>query len=195
MTLNKQLLADVVNHIITHPETHNQERYHCGTSHCFAGLTQVLAHGPMDQYPYDVMEDAYYLFASERTVSEIHRRTSRLISEDSCGKYDEYGRDRDGYDRDGGDQYGIGRDGYDRYGRDRDGRDRDGYDQCGHNRYGRDQYGRDRDGYDRDGRDQYGRDQYGRDRDGYDLDGRDRDGYNRDGRDQYGNPLPPIVVD
>jgi len=106
MTLNKQLLADVVNHIITHPETHNQERYHCGTSHCFAGLTQVLAHGPMDQYPYDVMEDAYYLFASERTVSEIHRRVSQLITEYACGDYDKRGYDDSGYDQYGRDRNG-----------------------------------------------------------------------------------------
>jgi len=153
MAINKQLLAKIVNQIVSQPETY--------TVVDLAQHEAVLGLAP---------EDARYLFSSRRTVSEIHRRTSRLISEDSCGKYDEYGRDRDGYDRDGGDQYGIGRDGYDRYGRDRDGRDRDGYDRDG-------------------------RDQYGRDRDGYDLDGRDRDGYNRDGRDQYGNPLPPIVVD
>ena len=176
MTLNKQLLADVVNHLITHPETHNRERYHCGTSHRFAGLTQVLAHGPMDQYPDDVMEDAaellglskldaHYLFASERTVSEIHRRASRVISEDSCDEYDKRGYDEYGYDQ---------------YGRDQDGVDRRGY--------GLDGY--DLDGYGRDG---YGRDD--RDRRGYDRNGYGRDGYDQYGIDQNGNSLPLIVVD
>jgi len=96
MPLNKQLLADVFNHIITHPETHNQRKYHCGTSHCVAGWTQVLGRGPMPEYPLDATYDANYLFASERTASEIHRRASQLINEDSCSEYDEHGRDRDG---------------------------------------------------------------------------------------------------
>jgi len=122
MTLNKQLLAAVVNQIITYPETHNQNEYHCGTSHCVAGWTQVLGHGPMLEYPANVWDDAadqlglspeeaHYLFLSGLTIPEIHRRASELIIGEFRIEYDKYGYDR----------YGRGRDGYDLDGRDRDG--------------------------------------------------------------------------
>jgi len=127
MSLNKQLLADVVNRIITHPETHNQEIWHCDTSHCFAGLTQVLAYGPMSQYPTNVKEDAAdllgltpdyanYLFYPYRTFREIHLCVSELITGTGDNGRDRYGRDQDSMDRDG-----IDRDGYDQYGIDQNG--------------------------------------------------------------------------
>ena len=170
MPLNKQLLADVVNQIVSQPETHSQEEWHCGTSHCFAGWTQVLGRGPTGRYPSNVADDAAdllgltpddarYLFSAERTTPEIHRCASELINGDSRGKYDKRGYDRDGYNLDG----------IDRYGRDQNGID------CR-------EYGLD--GYDLGG--------YGRD--GYNRDDRDRRGYGRDGRDSHDNSLPLIVV-
>jgi len=178
MELNKQLLADVINQIITHPETHNQSIWHCGTSHCVAGWTQVLGHGPRDQYPANVMEDAAdllglsledadYLFSAELTISSVYRRASQLITGTGGGRY-EY------------DQYGYNYSGRDRDGYNRDGRDRDGYDRDGYDCSSRDRRGYDRDGYDRDA---------------YCRDGRDREGRDLDGRDQDGNSLPLIVVD
>jgi len=131
MTLNKRLLAAVVNQIITYPETHNQDEYHCGTSHCVAGWAQVLGHGPMLKYPTNIwddavgllglsQDDAHYLFSSQRRISEIRIRASELITGDVYDR-DEHGRDRHGYDLDEYDQYGRDRDGLDRNGRDRDG--------------------------------------------------------------------------
>jgi len=42
MTLNKQLLADVVNQIVTHPETHTQREYPGGTSPCATGWVGLI---------------------------------------------------------------------------------------------------------------------------------------------------------
>jgi len=178
MPLNKQLLAKVVNQIVSHPETRSQEEWNCDTSHCFAGWTQVFGHGPMGQYVGGVSfaddaadllgltpDDARYLFSSLRTISEIHIRASELITERVWGEYDEYGYNEYGIDRDGYDRNGYDRDGYDRYGRDRERYNRDGYRRNEYDRYGRD------------------------------PDGRDRDGYDRNGRDRHGNSLPMIVVD
>ena len=37
----RQLMLTVLEHVQRHPETWDQERWHCGTSHCFAGFAQT----------------------------------------------------------------------------------------------------------------------------------------------------------
>ena len=37
----RQLMLTVLEHVQKHPETWDQERWHCGTSHCFAGFAQT----------------------------------------------------------------------------------------------------------------------------------------------------------
>ncbi len=148
--LNKRLLSQVVNQLVAHPETHNQSSWHCGTSHCVGGWSQVFAHGTeVHKYPEDShtdatallglsLADAVWLFDSRRTISEIHNfATMRIADTDR----DVYGRDACGYDRDGYDRSGRDRDGYGRYvygyGYDKDGYDRSGHDRSGHDRDGR----------------------------------------------------------
>ena len=171
-----QLLAENVNYIITHPECWNQRVWHCGTSHCIAGLAQIRTGSPVVDGPgnaatlYDLTPaQADWLFDTCRTLTELWQFAIAHLG---------------GYDRDDRDRAGYNRAGYDRAGYNRDGRDRDGYDRAGYNRDGYD-----RDGYDRAGYNRAVRDRAGRDRAGY-----DRDGYNRDGRDRDGKPLPLIIL-
>jgi hypothetical protein len=41
MKLNKELLKSTLKLIKENPEHWNQEEWHCGTSHCFAGLVEL----------------------------------------------------------------------------------------------------------------------------------------------------------
>ena len=127
------LLADNVNYILQHPECWDQSQWHCGTTHCIAGLAQVRTGSPVVDGEGDAAElyklsagDAAWLFASHRSLSEIHAFAAALTR-------GEMYFDRDGYDRDGYNRTGYDRTGYDRdgYGYDRDGYDRTGYDRTG----------------------------------------------------------------
>jgi hypothetical protein len=191
-----QLLAENVNYIITHPECWNQRLWHCGTSHCIAGLAQIRTGSPVVDGPgnaatlYDLTPaQADWLFDTCRTLTELWQFATAHL-----GGYDRDDRDRAGYSRAGRDRAG-----YNRAGRDRDGYDRDGYDRDGYNRDGRDRDGRDRAGYDRagyyrDGYDRAGYDRVGYCRDGYDRAGYDRAGYNRRALDRNGNRMPLIQI-
>jgi len=104
----------VLDTIKAHPETWNQAKWHCGTTHCFAGHAQILAgHEPdVGTVIYDAMKflgissiDEGWLFYSYRTLSDF---------EVFLATYDQYteGYDKDGFDRDGYDKDGFDRDGY-----------------------------------------------------------------------------------
>lgn len=45
MTVNKELLLKTLETIKANPEHWNQEEWHCGTSHCFAGFTHLIDAG------------------------------------------------------------------------------------------------------------------------------------------------------
>lgn len=137
---NRENYDKVLRQIINHPETHDQTLWHCGTSHCFAGWSQIKAgKAPNND---TVREDACqwlgitlgesdWLFDGDRTVVDFVR-----FREEPKEGYDRAGFNRTGYDRDGYARYGYDRDGYDRYGYDRDGFNRTGYDRQGRNRSG-----------------------------------------------------------
>ena len=86
-----------------------------------------------------------------------------------------------GYNRDGYDKFGYKKDGYDKFGYDKFGYDKFGYDKFSYN-----QFGYNEDGYDRGGYDKNGYNQFGYDKDGYDQFGYDKGGYNKDGYDKFG---------
>ena len=142
-----ELLRAAVNQVIQHPETWDQNSWHCGTKHCIAGWCEKLAFGELTANPDVRAQDAIgitvaesrWLFASVRSLPEIHRFAVDMSS-GICDGYDRDGYDRDGYNCDGYNRYGYNRDGYDRNGYNRDGYDRDGFHRDGYNRYG---YGRD----------------------------------------------------
>ena len=138
MPVNTELLKRVVNHIIEHPETWDQRRWHCGTSHCVAGHCQIMAgKPPTDEGAADDArealgldwDDAAWLFAPERTLPEIHGFAKAVLAGEAGYNHADY--DRDGYNRDGYNRLGYDRRGYDRAGYDRDGYNRLGYDRNG----------------------------------------------------------------
>ena len=105
--------------------------------------------------------------------------------------YNHWGRDRDGFDRDGLSN------GYDRHGFNSDGFDRDGHDRHGFTSHGRGRDGYDRRGFDYDRKhrngtsfDDNGFNMNGLHRNGtrYDPDGYNRAGYDMWGLDRVGNP-------
>ena len=160
---NAERLQRVLTYIEQHPEEWKQSEWHCGSSHCFCGMAQILAGHPanggklcaqarewLDLSRCEFDRLAYV----SNTLEDLRRIVGGLVA-----GYDGNGYDGNGYDRDG---------------RDRDGRDRDGCDRAGRDRYGCYGYSYDRDGYNR----------AGYDRDGYDRAGYNRDGYNRDGCDR-----------
>lgn len=74
----------VLDHIKAHPETWDQEVWHCGTHHCFAGWAQILSGVSLIEYATPQGEDttpqvarkfldvsqkeADYLFSARRTL-------------------------------------------------------------------------------------------------------------------------------
>jgi hypothetical protein len=120
-----ELLRQVVNHIIEHPEEWSQGVWHssCGTYHCVAGHAEILGGRVTD--PYSIAADsnsihknaanllglspesATWLFSSRRTLFEIYRFTYACLHPDEfVGGYDSNGynercRDRTGRDRNG----------------------------------------------------------------------------------------------
>ena len=57
LKLNHKLLKQTMNQIIEHPETWEQDTWHCGTTHCFAGWAELIHYyggqnlDPDDYYP------------------------------------------------------------------------------------------------------------------------------------------------
>lgn len=157
--MNKQNYQAVLDKIEADPQSWNQEVWHCGTTHCFAGHAQILfgKEANEDTVQRDAREyldlckaDADYLFSSFRTMEDFKEFFSKEY--DSQG-YDPDGFNFYGYDRDGFNRHGIDTLGFNRLGLDREGRDRNGYDKDGFNRVGYNREGYDRDGYDNQGLD------------------------------------------
>ena len=134
--MNYERLAKIVKHIKKHPETWDQQNWHCGTTHCVAGHAQINAGHVADrstvrQDARRFLElsyvDAQYLFSCDRTLTDFERI---LCYRDGFGR-DGFSRDgfgRAGFSRDGFSRDGFSRDGFDRDGFGRDGFDRDGFD-------------------------------------------------------------------
>jgi hypothetical protein len=87
-----ELLRQVVNQIIKHPETWDQSNWHCGSSHCVGGWAQVM--GGREPDAARVFEDARkllglsegqasWLFYGGRTFEEIYCFAAQRL-EKSC---------------------------------------------------------------------------------------------------------------
>ncbi len=174
----KKLLAAAINQIIEHPETWNQQEWHCGTKHCLGGWCQIL--GGKEQNSGNVRVDMENLLLISKEESGWLCSPFRNFNEiyDFANIY--CTGNRDGYDSAGYNRYGYNRAGYNRDGYNRDGYNRDGYN---------------RDGYNRDGYDSSGYNRAGCNRDGYNRAGYNRDGYNRDGYNRAGKRRQLIIVE
>jgi hypothetical protein len=175
-----QLLRAAVNHIIEHPESWDQARWHCGTSHCLFGQCQIMAGFPQTsngireqvQYALGISQsEAAWLSAPNRLLPEIYGFAKKMLDP----KFDSDGFDSDGFDRAGFDSDGFNRAGFNRAGFNRAGFDSDGFDRAGFNRAGFNRYGFDRAGFNSDG---------------FNRAGFDSDGFNSDGFDRAGKKLP-----
>jgi hypothetical protein len=145
--MNQQRLQAILDFIRQNPDRWDQTQWHspCGSSHCLAGHAQLAAGLPADNYLARAEAKAYlgleheeaeWLFAGERTLSQLERacRTGQCLIYDEA--YGPDGFDPDGFDRDGCDRDGYDCQGYDVVGYDRDGFDREGYDADGYDRDG-----------------------------------------------------------
>ena len=100
------LLATAVNHILAHPETWDQQEWHCGTKHCIAGHCELLATGKETRYTSDIAQEllgitvaeADWLFDARRTLREIYGFAEAMLSDT---RFDRWGYDREGRDRRG----------------------------------------------------------------------------------------------
>jgi hypothetical protein len=128
MSINKENLVQVMNHILEHPETWDQGHWHCGTKHCIAGHAQLMAgkEENIDTVKKDAREwlglseyEAAWLFDPDRTKKELYDYVSAVVEgEDPFpDEYNRAGYDRDGCDRAGYDRDGYNRDGYNRKGK------------------------------------------------------------------------------
>ena len=129
----------VLKQIKEHPETWNQKKWHCGTSHCFAGWAQILSGKEPDQFT--VRKDARvflglsrpeanYYFAGSRTLEELETVTKDFYDQDGLDPdgYNQEGYDQEGYDHRGYNCYGYNWEGYNCYGFNREGYNQEGYD-------------------------------------------------------------------
>lgn len=110
--MNKKNFRKVLDHIKKHPETWNQESWHCGSSHCLFGWAQIMS--GCDEVDFNArtdgraffeisQKDAVWLSRSGRTIEDFEyflENESQILEYDYEG-YDQYGYDRDGYDSDG----------------------------------------------------------------------------------------------
>ncbi|MGD9730729.1 MAG: DUF413 domain-containing protein [Desulfamplus sp.] len=142
------------------------------------------------------------------------------INKETQTKFDIYGYDRHGYDRNGWSKKGINKEtqtkfdtyGYDRHSYNKEGYDRYGYDKngwskkginketqtkfdiYGYDRHGYNKEGFNKNGYDRDGYNKNGLNRGGYNRSGYDKDGYNKFGYHRDGYDKNGNVCKYVSI-
>lgn len=74
MSVNKELLQLTLNTIKENPQHWNQQSWHCGTTHCFAGFAELLAkHIPIDTEE-QILIDKYNL---GKNVLDYFSRTSK----------------------------------------------------------------------------------------------------------------------
>lgn len=116
----------VLDQIEKHPETWIQEKWHCGSSHCFAGWAQILSgnNANDDTVRRDARIflglsyiEAQYYFDSRRRLEELKTVLEDFYDQAGCKRY---GYNRAGYDKAGYDHAGYDRAGYNRAGYDRD---------------------------------------------------------------------------
>lgn len=71
----------VIDQITQHPETWDQEVWHCGSTHCVAGWAQVMSGNAEDEltasedartYLELARHEAQYVFSPERTLEELN---------------------------------------------------------------------------------------------------------------------------
>lgn len=61
--MNKERCEQVLQWIEAHPEHWNQEVWHCGTSHCFAGIAEMMRMelDPSEHVPFLTCDEEYCL--------------------------------------------------------------------------------------------------------------------------------------
>ena len=135
---NAERLKQVLARIEQHPEQWDQSRWHCGSSHCFCGMAQIMAGYPADDDKVRAQAREWLglsliefdsLASGPNTLKYLRRRVGELMA-----GYDGEGYDCNGYDCEGYDRRNRDRNGYlsdscpRRYRYDRDGYDNDGLD-------------------------------------------------------------------
>jgi len=125
MTVNVKLLNDTLDAIKANPDHWGQEHWHCGTSHCFAGFTELLSLGlPLDSDEADLLDnpstyndetsswstrtnaikalklansyDAEYLFSAHNSLEDLEKMVAYLAKHNTLvGFYSEDDEDNE----------------------------------------------------------------------------------------------------
>ncbi len=118
--LNKENFQAVLDRIKANPCSWDQSKWHCGTTHCFAGHAQIMAGKPIDDAT--VRRDARMYLGLKQCDASVLFRSDATIED-----FEEFLR-TEGYDEQGFDCAGYNREGYGIQGFHRDGYDTDGLD-------------------------------------------------------------------
>jgi len=109
--MNRENYKLVLDKITSCPEEWDQKDWHCGATHCFAGTAQILSGKPADNLSargdarifLDLsMEEARYLFHTERTLADFNE-----YYHNGHYPYEYDDRNRNGYDLDDYDLDGL----------------------------------------------------------------------------------------
>lgn len=138
----------------------NQQKYHCGITHCLAGFCDLVIEGvsseQLSNYIYDKHDSNFannntilnYLFHQDNDMDYIARNIQHLkntqvisgIDSDGMSFNDSHFNKNDykenNYDEDGFDKYGFDEYGFDENNFDENNFDENGYDKNGFNEYG-----------------------------------------------------------
>jgi hypothetical protein len=100
MRPNQLLARQVMDFIEQNPQHHNQEQWHCGSSHCYAGFVEVFANaadptrpfkseGSTQEFAIEQLQIsqnlAEYWFSGNRSKSELADLTAAF-----CGEIDDH---------------------------------------------------------------------------------------------------------
>ncbi len=113
--MNLDLHARIIKEIRSNPEGWDNGKWHCKTTHCYAGFAQILSGTKPDRYSaaneariaLGLNEsESRYMFAANRTLAELERGPVYDVEGFLPDGFDVHGFSRNGYDRDGYDEGG-----------------------------------------------------------------------------------------
>lgn len=85
MSVNVELLQKTLDAIKANPQHWNQSHWHCGTSHCFAGFAELIAHGlPIETDETVLLEDREFCNPGSGWLTSEHATKLLGISDDDA---------------------------------------------------------------------------------------------------------------
>jgi hypothetical protein len=83
MSVNKELLIETLETIKANPQHWNQENWHCGTTHCFAGFCELIVKGESLKKEYLSFPEDVSIYNFWENTREFSRKQLNLSEYDS----------------------------------------------------------------------------------------------------------------